>query len=145
LGENDFRRVQVKRVIQNLKCYYNFFSNSNSELRSTIFSDNQFSILVKYTDVREEVDMPVNNAIEDKVVEEIIDFKKLKEKRKTTNSFLKLSYKNNLFNDDRSTSPTLNKNLPEIFFCELCPGKTFKNQRGLNIHKVWHKKLNSKN
>ena len=145
MGENDFRRVQVKRVIQNLKCYYNFFSNSKSELRSTIFSDNQFSILVKYTDVREEVDMPVNNAIEDKVVEEIIDFKKLKEKIKTTNSFLKLSYKNNLFNDDRSISPTLNKNVSEIFFCELCPGKVFKNQRGLNIHKAWHKKQNSKN
>jgi hypothetical protein len=141
LEERDFRRQQIKRVIQNLKCYYNFFSNSISEVRSTIFSDNKSSILVNYIDVRNEVDMPVENVIEDTVVNELVDFENLKKKRKTINTFLKMTFKNDKLNQKLISS--LTTTLSENFYCELCPGKIFKNKRGLNIHKAWHKKHNN--
>ena len=141
MEERDFRRQQIKRVIQNLKCYYNFFSNSKSEVRSTIFSDNKSSILVNYIDVRNEVDMPVENVIEDTVVNELVDFENLKKKRKTINTFLKMTFKNDKLNQKLISS--LTTTLSENFYCELCPGKIFKNKRGLNIHKAWHKKHNN--
>ena len=141
MEERDFRRQQIKRVIQNLKCYYNFFSNSKSEVRSTIFSDNKSSILVNYIDVRNEVDMPVENVIEDTVVNELVDFENLKKKRKTINTFLKMTFKNDELNQKLISS--LTTTLSENFYCELCPGKIFKNKRGLNIHKAWHKKHNN--
>ncbi len=141
MEERDFRRQQIKRVIQNLKCYYNFFSNSISEVRSTIFSDNKSSILVNYIDVRNEVDMPVENVIEDTVVNELVDFENLKKKRKTINTFLKMTFKNDKLNQKLISS--LTTTLSENFYCELCPGKIFKNKRGLNIHKAWHKKHNN--
>lgn len=141
MEERDFRRQQIKRVIKNLKCYYNFFSNSKSEVRSTIFSDNKSSILVNYIDVRNEVDMPVENVIEDTVVNELVDFENLKKKRKTINTFLKMTFKNDKLNQKLISS--LTTTLSENFYCELCPGKIFKNKRGLNIHKAWHKKHNN--
>ena len=52
-----------------------------------------------------------------------------------------MTFKNDKLNQKLISS--LTTTLSENFYCELCPGKIFKNKRGLNIHKAWHKKHNN--
>ena len=132
-------RQQSKREIKNLKCFYNFFTNSIFEFRSTIFSDNKNSILVNFKDVSFEVETKIKTLEEEPVLEEVIDFHKLQMKRKKICSFLKMTC--NTFNNIIQIKSLGHLSKQNFYECAEC-AKICKSDRGLQIHRAWHKKQN---
>jgi hypothetical protein len=90
----DRKRIAHKRNIQNLKCFYNFFTNSKMEFRSKIFSDNEVSFIIHFEDYVEKVELKKIEVAEDEVENHYVDFNKLKRKKKRITSNLQLMYEN---------------------------------------------------
>jgi len=119
-----------KRDIKNLKCYYNFFTDGDFRLRSTIFSDCSFSCLIDFKDVEESRESFSVKKEEDCVEEEVLDLEKLRKKRQKINNFLKNIYPNDYIQqlDQRAQTQA------DAPFCKFCNKRFAKQGLWLKKH-----------
>ena len=85
IGES---RVRERRIVKNLRCYYNFFNNERFEFKSRILSEHDKSIFVKYSDSNDCIENDVDTGAEKIIVKELIDFTYLMQKTKITQELL---------------------------------------------------------
>ena len=81
-------RMRERRVVNNLRSYYNFFNNENFELKSLILSANKKSIAVKFKDIYDRVESGFDPGPEKFVEKKKIDFSNLLIKTNKTKELL---------------------------------------------------------
>ncbi len=81
-------RVRERRIVKNLRCYYNFFNDENFQFKSRIISEHDKSILVKFSDSYDYVENDIDIGPEKKIVKELVDFAYLMQKTKITQELL---------------------------------------------------------
>jgi hypothetical protein len=104
-------RTRERRIVNNLRCYYNFYNNEKFELRSFVLSEHKKSITVKSKDIYDRVELDVDLGPEDIVKKKRIDFSYLLAKTKKIKELLNKS--------------NLNVNRTYLFnnFCQLTKSK----------------------
>ena len=91
-NRKEFGVVTYKfRHIENLKCYYNLYTNENFELRSVIFSDLKKSHSVKFKDKHASFTPKDYTEIERKIVKKTINFENIFENHAKIKDMVKLS------------------------------------------------------
>ena len=115
--------------------------NSKFEFRSSILTDNNHSILVNFKDRTFDVETKIKTYEEEKVVDEVIDFSKLRGKRNKINSLLKMTLMLSKNSSKFDSEFVISRKKEDVIKCAIC-SKFCKNSRGLQIHIAWHKKHN---
>lgn len=126
-------RIRSRRIVNNLRCYYNFFNNEKFEFKSAILSANFASKKVLFKDKSDIVEININLDSEKLIVKEFIDFEYLLQKTTKTQEFLQKINK-----DEEKENETGKLCRAKNAKCNICTSKMAFNISELydNFHQI---------